>query len=187
MKYFSTMEELQHAVETCTRCALAKTRRNAVFGEGNPHARIMFVGEGPGEREDATGRPFVGPAGQLLDKMLHAIDLAREDVYIANIVKCRPPGNADPLPEYATTCLPFLREQVRAVQPRIIVCLGRIAMQYILKEQGIMRQHGKVFRRGNFIIIPTYHPSALLRNTALKRDAWEDFKTIRRLWEQCDG
>lgn len=169
----------------CQKCALAGTRRHVVFGEGSLHARLMFVGEGPGATEDATGRPFVGPAGQLLERMLGAIGLTRDEVYIANIVKCRPPGNADPRPEYAAACLPYLREQVRFVHPRVIVLLGRIAVQNLLKVQsGIGRIHGQIYNRKGFLFVPTYHPSALLRNPDLKKDAWEDFKVIRRLLEE---
>ncbi len=179
------LEEVKKKALNCTKCALAETRKNVVFGEGSLDARLMLIGEGPGATEDETGRPFVGPAGQLLDKMLKAIGLARNEVYIANIVKCRPPGNADPKPEYAAQCIGYLREQVRFVHPKIIVLLGRIAVQNLLKEQsGIGRIHGKVYERKGFIFIPTYHPSALLRNPELKRAAWEDFKIIRRLLEE---
>ena len=171
-----------------TKCALAQTRRHVVFGEGNLQAKLMLVGEGPGATEDETGRPFVGPAGQLLDKMLAAIDLKREDVYIANIVKCRPPGNADPRPEYAEQCIGYLREQVRFIHPRVLVLLGRIAVQNLLKIQsGIGRIHGQVYERKGFLFVPTYHPSALLRNPELKRAAWEDFKMIRRLLEETNA
>lgn len=173
---------IKEDVLSCEKCALSKTRTNAVFGEGTVHAKLMFVGEGPGADEDKTGRPFVGRAGVLLEKMINAIGLTRSEVYIANIVKCRPPHNADPLPEYANSCLPYLREQVKFIRPKIIVCLGRIAANYLLGEQvAISRVHGNVYRRGNFIIIPTYHPSALLRDESLKRAAWEDFKKIRDL------
>ncbi|MBQ4040925.1 MAG: uracil-DNA glycosylase [Oscillospiraceae bacterium] len=184
MKYFKDFSELENAVKNCGRCELARRRLNAVFGEGDENAKLMFIGEGPGQVEDETGRPFVGPAGQLLDKMIAAIGLKREEVYIANIVKCRPPHNADPKPEYAEKCMPFLREQVRHIQPKIIVLLGRIAMENILHEKGITRLHGTVYRRGGFIFVPTFHPSALLRDASLKRLAWEDLKKVRALLDE---
>jgi len=176
---------IKRDVESCQKCDLYKSRKNPVFGEGSVHASIMFVGEGPGATEDETGRPFVGRAGMLLEKMIGAIGLTREDVYIANVVKCRPPGNADPLPEYVSECMGYLREQVRFIRPKIIVCLGRIAAGYILgKPVAITRERGNVYERKGFYIIPTYHPSALLRNEGLKKDAWEDFKKIRDLDER---
>ncbi len=184
---YNSLEEVRQAALHCTECELSKTRQNVVFGEGNPKAKIIFIGEGPGANEDRTGRPFVGRAGQLLDKMLQAIELRREDVYIANIVKCRPPGNADPKPEYANKCIVYLREQVRYIHPKVLVLLGRIAVQHILKEQtGISRIHGNIYNKKGFLVIPTYHPAALLRNPALKKYAWEDFKTIRNILKGTD-
>ena len=183
---YRNFREVYEAAQNCQACALAQTRKNVVFGEGSAKSGLMLIGEGPGEWEDKTGRPFVGPAGQLLDKMIAAIDLKREDVYIANIVKCRPPYNADPRPEYAQACMGYLREQVRYVRPKVIVLLGRIACQNLLGEkQGITRLHGQIFRRKSFVLIPTYHPSALLRNPDLKRAAWEDFKIIKKVLEEC--
>ena len=185
---YENLGKVREEAMQSTKCALAQTRRHVVFGEGNLQAKLMLVGEGPGATEDETGRPFVGPAGQLLDKMLAAIDLKREDVYIANIVKCRPPGNADPRPEYAEQCIGYLREQVRFIHPRVLVLLGRIAVQNLLKIQsGIGRIHGQVYERKGFLFVPTYHPSALLRNPELKRAAWEDFKMIRRLLEETNA
>ena len=184
---YSSLREVYEAVSNCRKCALCDTRTNTVFGEGSLRAKLMFIGEGPGYQEDMQGRPFVGPAGQLLDKMIAAIGLSREEVYIANVVKCRPPGNADPRPEFAQACLPYLREQVRHIQPKVIVCLGRIAMQYVLKETaGITRMHGQVFQKKSFYIVPTFHPAALLRDESKKKLAWEDFKTIKHLLEQGD-
>jgi len=170
----------------CEKCELSNTRKNVVFGEGSLHAKLMLIGEGPGRVEDETGRPFVGPAGELLSKMIAAIDLKREEVYIANVVKCRPPENADPLPRYAQACLPWLREQVRFIRPKVIGCLGRIAATYVLKQEKpvISRIHGQVYREKGFCIVPTFHPAALLRDASLKRLAWEDFKTIRELLEE---
>ena len=185
---YESLGQVREEALCCRKCALADTRKHVVFGEGDLHAKLMFIGEGPGATEDETGRPFVGPAGQLLDKMLAAIDLRRDQVYIANIVKCRPPGNADPRPEYAEQCIGYLREQVRFIHPKVIVLLGRIAVQNLLKIQsGIGRIHGQVFERKGFLFVPTYHPSALLRAPELKRAAWEDFKTIRRLLEETDA
>lgn len=182
---YKSLDELRDTVSECRKCGLCETRKNTVFGEGAPDARVFFVGEGPGATEDETGRPFVGRAGQLLDKMLASIDLSRESVYIANIVKCRPPGNADPTPEWAETCLPYLREQVKLVKPKVIVCLGRIAMSHILKEtRGITRVHGEITERNGYYIMPMFHPSALLRNQSWKKDAWEDLKKLRDLLQE---
>lgn len=176
---YQSFLEIKRDVEQCERCALSQTRTHAVFGEGNVRADILFVGEGPGAVEDKTGRPFVGPAGMLLEKMLGAVGLSRKDVYIANVVKCRPPGNTDPRPEYAQACIGYLREQVRFIRPKIIVCLGRIAAGYILgRPVSITKERGHVHQIKNFYILPTYHPSALLRNERLKKEAWADFKKI---------
>jgi DNA polymerase len=140
----------------------------------------MLIGEGPGQAEDEQGLAFVGPAGQLLTRMLSAVGICREKVYIANIVKCRPPHNADPLPEYAECCLPFLRAQVAFIRPRLIVCLGKVPTRFLLHEEGSMGAlHGKMITKGKITFMPTYHPSALLHNEDLKRPAWEDFKKIR--------
>ena len=182
---YHNLGEVFNEVSCCTKCGLCKTRTNTVFGEGNLKAKLMFIGEGPGQREDEQGRPFVGPAGQLLDKMIGAIGMTREDVYICNVVKCRPPYNADPKPEYAEACIPYLREQVRFIRPKVIVCLGRIATQHVLQETaGITRIHGNVYKRKNFYIVPTFHPAALLRDVDKKRLAWEDFKVIRDLLKE---
>lgn len=173
-------EDLINAICRCKRCPLAATRINAVPGEGNKNARLMFVGEGPGRDEDLQGRPFVGKAGQLLDRMIEAIGLKREDVYIANIVKCRPPLNRVPEDEEAERCLPFLRRQVYLIRPDIIVCLGATALKHIAgKELRITPSRGMWFERKGFGIIATYHPAALLRDPDKKRQAWEDFKKIR--------
>lgn len=155
-------------------------RTNVVIGDGNRNADIMFIGEGPGQQEDLQGRPFVGPAGQLLDKMLKAIDLTREDVYIANIVKCRPPGNRDPHEDEQEACMNYLRYQLLLVRPKIIVCLGRIAAMAIIKPSfRITRERGSWIERKGYWITATYHPSALLRDEDKKRPAWEDFKAIK--------
>ena len=159
-------------------------------GEGAENPLVMVIGEGPGADEDRLGRPFVGKAGQLLDKMLVSISLSREkNAYIANIVKCRPPGNRDPLPEEAAACMPFLREQIDAVRPRAILVVGRIAAKNLLNtEEGIGRLRGRFFDYCGIPLMPTYHPSALLRNESLKRPAWEDLKAFReRLRELAPG
>ena len=175
-------EELEAAVAQCRRCGLCQRRKNAVPGEGNRAAEVMFIGEGPGQVEDETGRPFVGPAGQLLDKMLAAIDLRREDVYIANIVKCRPPGNRVPNDDEAEACIPYLREQFKLIRPKIIVCLGRTAAMHVIsRDIRITRQRGQWVRKAGVWILPTYHPSALLRDETnmKKREAWQDMKSLR--------
>jgi len=169
----------------CTACKLSATRTNAVPGEGAPRPLVMVIGEGPGADEDATGRPFVGKAGQLLDKMLASIGLYREsNCYIANVIKCRPPGNRDPQPDETAACASFLARQIQLLQPRFILCAGRIAAQTLLNTSTpIGKLRGKFidFKAGDTAIpfLPTYHPSALLRNEDLKRPAWEDLKLLR--------
>ena len=176
-----TWESLENSCHHCTRCALSKGRNRVVFGVGRRDAALMFVGEGPGYHEDMQGEPFVGAAGQLLDKMLAAIDLTRQDVYIANIVKCRPPGNRDPLPEERQACLPYLRGQYALIRPKIIVCLGRVAAQSLIDASfKITQQRGKWHERKGVAMVATYHPSALLRDNDKKRPAWEDFKAIKQ-------
>lgn len=173
-------ETLEGACLNCRKCRLWETRTNVVIGVGNRNADIMFVGEGPGQQEDLQGEPFVGPAGKLLDKMLASIGLDREKVYIANIVKCRPPGNRDPHDDEQEACMNYLRYQLMLVKPKIIVCLGRIAATAIIdKDFKITRQHGQWTERKGYWFIATYHPSALLRDESKKRPAWEDLKLIR--------
>ncbi len=182
------INELCSLVQGCRRCNLCDKRTKVVFGEGNPGARLMFIGEGPGHDEDVSGRPFVGKAGQLLTKMIEAIDLKRDDVYICNIVKCRPPQNRVPIEEEAEACLPFLRQQVAIIRPKIIVCLGATSAKYIIsKDIRITRDRGKWYEKGEFKIIATYHPSALLRDPDKKKAAWEDFKDIKRINEELDN
>lgn len=173
-------KELYKVCCKCQECRLGQTRTNMVFGEGNVRAKIMFVGEGPGRDEDLQGRPFVGRAGQLLTKMIEAIDLKREDVYIANIVKCRPPNNRVPLPDETEKCLPYLRNQFAIVRPKIVVCLGATAGSNIIsKDLRITRDRGKWIERKGIFLIATYHPAALLRDPDKKKEAWIDFKKIR--------
>lgn len=173
----------------CQKCSLGQTRTNLVFGIGNENAEVMFIGEGPGEQEDLQGEPFVGRSGQLLDKYLDAIDLDRhKNIYIGNIVKCRPPKNRDPLPEEQDACMPWLKAQTRLIRPKIIVCLGRVAaMKLISPDFKVTRQHGQFFEKNGFYMMGTFHPSALLRNPAQKPDAFEDFIALReKIIEVCN-
>ena len=172
--------ELEEKCRACRGCSLAETRTNCVFGVGDRDARLMFVGEAPGEQEDLQGIPFVGRAGQLLDRYLFAVDIKREDVYIANILKCRPPHNRDPLPAEEDACIGFLREQVRLIRPRVIVCLGRIAaMRLISPDFKITRDHGTWYERGGYLMTAVYHPAALLRDPRKKDDMLADMKKIK--------
>ena len=177
-------KELYEGIDGCTKCRLCEKRSNIVIGEGDPKAAIMFIGEGPGREEDETGRPFVGAAGRLLDKMIGAIDLKREEVYIANIVKCRPPGNRTPELSEAEACLPYLRAQFALIRPKIIVCLGATAARYIYDENvRITRDRGCWKQSKGVWILPTYHPAALLRDESKKREAWEDMKKLRQKYD----
>lgn len=178
---YTSMGELRAACADCERCRLASGRTNLVFGVGDPHAQVLFVGEGPGYQEDLQGEPFVGPSGQLLDKYLKAIGLDREHgVYIANIVKCRPPQNRDPQPDEQDLCIEWLREQVRVLRPKVIVCLGRIAAQRLLSPDfRVTREHGQFVERKGILMMGTFHPAALLRNPAQKADAFDDFLALR--------
>ena len=181
-------ETLEKYCFSCKRCSLAENRHNVVIGDGNKTARIMLIGEGPGEQEDLQGKAFVGPAGKLLDKMLLSIGLDRNSVYIANIVKCRPPYNRDPKQEEADMCLPLLREQVKLLKPKIIVCLGRIAAQQIIKPDfRITKEHGIWVERNGYYLIATYHPSALLRDPSKKRDAYNDLLEIQKKLKEIDS
>lgn len=164
----------------CRRCELCRTRHNLVFGVGNEKTDIMFIGEGPGEQEDLKGEPFVGPAGQLLDVMLQLIGLDRTKIYIANIIKCRPPSNRDPKPEERAACSEWLNRQIALIDPKIVVCLGRIAAISLIDEEfRITREHGKWFEIGGRKYLATYHPSALLRDIYKRPDAFSDFRKIR--------
>src|SRR5262249_37785796 len=178
-----TLEDIRRDLGDCRRCKLAPTRTNIVFGEGNPKAELMIVGEGPGADEDATGRPFVGRAGQLLTKMIEAIGLKREDVYIANVVKSRPPGNRNPESDEVKACIPFLFRQIAAIHPKLIVALGNPSMQALLDTKiGITKMRGQLQdypRVPGIKVIPTFHPAYLLRSPDKKREAWEDLKKVR--------
>jgi len=181
-------EELQAYVRECHACPLRSGARCTVLGEGDPRAGIMFIGEGPGGEEDKQGRPFVGPAGILLTRMIEAIGLTREQVYIANIVKCRPPGNRAPTPEEAACCLPYLRAQVALVRPKIIVLLGSTAGRYTLSPDfRVTKDRGVWVERKGVWMIGTYHPSALLRDESYKPAAWQDFKAVRDKWREIRG
>ena len=173
----------------CERCKLHRLgRRQIVFGVGNPSARLMFVGEAPGRDEDEKGIPFVGRAGQLLTRMIEAMGYRREDVYIANVIKCRPPENRNPQPDEVASCEPFLFRQVEAIRPAVIVALGTFAAQALLKTQdSISRLRGRVFTYGGACLVPTFHPAYLLRSPERKRDAWEDLKRAKALLEQEGG
>lgn len=182
----TTLEQLKDTCLNCEKCALAETRQHVVFGVGAPDAEILFIGEGPGANEDKEGLPFVGAAGKLLDLMLDAIGLSREkNVYIANIVKCRPPQNRDPAPEEQEACIGWLKAQVSILRPKIIVCLGRIAACRIIDPDfRVTRQHGQFVERKGVYMMGTFHPAALLRNQNQKPDAFADFLALRDLIPQ---
>lgn len=171
---------LEEKCAACRKCPLCETRTNVVFGTGNRHADLMFVGEAPGEQEDLSGTPFVGRAGQLLDKYLYAVDIRREDVYIANILKCRPPKNRDPQPDEEDACIDYLREQVRLIRPKVIVCLGRIAaMRLIRPDYKITKEHGTWVEKGGFAMTAVFHPAALLRDPRRKEEMLADMQSVK--------
>ncbi len=175
------LEEVRSELGDCRRCKLHRTRRMIVFGEGNEKSRLMLIGEGPGNDEDVQGRPFVGKAGQLLTKILQSIDIEREEVYIANIIKCRPPQNRNPEPDEIENCYPFLLKQIQAIRPRIICALGTFSAQTLLKtDVKITALRGKVYDFSGIQLFPTYHPAYLLRNPEKKREVWEDMKQIAK-------
>jgi uracil-DNA glycosylase family 4 len=170
---------IREAIGDCTRCKLHSGRTNVVFGVGNPEAALMFVGEGPGADEDEQGEPFVGRAGQLLTQIIKAMGFAREDVYIANVVKCRPPNNRNPEPDEIAQCRPFLQSQIASIKPKVIVALGKFAAQTLLAtETPISRLRGHFHEMGDAVVMPTFHPSYLLRTPAAKREVWEDMKMV---------
>ncbi|MDH4184811.1 MAG: uracil-DNA glycosylase [Nitrospinota bacterium] len=174
-----TLEDIRAEVEKCRKCALAKTRTNTVFGVGNPKAELMFIGEGPGAEEDAQGEPFVGRAGKLLNDMIGAMGLSRGQVYIANIVKCRPPGNRDPLPEEAEKCMPYLTRQLKAIKPEYICALGAVPSKNLLNsEDTIGKLRGRFHDYQGINLLATYHPSYLLRNPSAKGESWKDLKLL---------
>lgn len=176
-----TLEDIRAHLGDCQRCKLCRSRTRIVFGAGNPQARLMFIGEGPGHEEDRAGEPFVGAAGQLLNRIIDAIRLNRQDVYIANVVKCRPPGNRLPEPEEIATCSPFLRRQIRAIRPWFLCTLGSCAAQTLLNTQeAVSRLRGRFFDYGGIRVLPTFHPAYLLRNPEKKREVWADMKLLMK-------
>ena len=183
------MDKLQRECLSCRDCPLSQGRHNVVFGVGDPESELMFIGEGPGEQEDLQGEPFVGPAGKLLDDMLEMIDLDRSRVYIANIVKCRPPHNRDPLNIEQDACREWLDRQIALVEPKLIVCLGRIAAMAMIKPDfRITAEHGRWFERGGRRLMATYHPSALLRDPARRPEAFMDLRELRKeIRAVCDS
>jgi len=181
-------ETLKTECMDCRRCPLCETRTNLVFGVGDPQSEVLFIGEGPGEQEDLRGEPFVGRSGKLLDDMLAMIGLERSQIYIANIVKCRPPKNRDPLPEEEDACIGWLERQIALMQPKLIVCLGRIAAKRMIdKNFGITKQHGIWYDRGETMIMATFHPAALLRDPRKRPEAFDDFESLRHfIGERCE-
>lgn len=174
-------EALRQEVMTCTKCPLHSTRKNVVFGVGNTKAELMFVGEGPGADEDEQGIPFVGRAGQLLTKMIEAMGLSREKVYIANIVKCRPPENRNPFENESMTCIPYLYRQIEYIKPKYIICLGSVATQNLLRTNvGITKLRGEFVDLNGIKVMPTYHPAYLLRNPNMKKPCWEDLQKVMK-------
>ena len=179
----NTLDKLQKQARECHLCQLSKSRTNVVFGEGNTNADIMFVGEAPGSNEDASGKPFIGRSGELLTKMIENVLLiGRDDVYITNIVKCRPRDNADPTPTQAHTCQPYLLKQIELIKPKLIVALGATAYHYLTgDETNISKVRGTIHKQDGYTLIPTYHPSYLLRNPSAKKEVFEDLKMIKEL------
>jgi len=176
-----SLEDIRAHLGDCQRCKLCRSRTNIVFGTGSPRARLMFVGEGPGQEEDRAGEPFVGAAGQLLNRIIDAIALRRQDIYIANVVKCRPPGNRLPEPDEIATCSPFLRRQIAAIRPLFICTLGSCAAQTLLKtSEAVSRLRGRFFDYEGIRVLPTFHPAYLLRNPEKKREVWEDMKLLMK-------
>lgn len=187
-KKTGNLSELKNLICECTKCALSKTRNKFVFGSGNPNADVMIVGEGPGAEEDAQGLPFVGRAGKLLTDILKAINFERGEVYIANIIKCRPPKNRVPLPGEIEMCLPYLKKQIDLIKPKFILCGGLTASQSLLmKKESLTNMRGKVFGLENRKVMVTYHPAALLRNPNLKRGCWEDVQKFRKLYDESNS
>jgi uracil-DNA glycosylase family 4 len=183
----SQLTQLYEEISGCQRCVLAQSRKNAVPGDGPQDAQIMFIGEGPGFHEDQQGRPFVGAAGKFLDELLEGIGLGREDVYICNVVKCRPPGNRDPLPEEIEACKPFLEKQIEAISPRMIVTLGRFSMERYFPGAKISQIHGQPRRIGGIIYYPMYHPAAALHQPKWRQVIKDDMSKIPQLLAQADS
>ena len=183
-----SLDELRAQCLNCKKCGLCETRNNVVFGMGNPNAKVLFIGEGPGENEDLQGKPFVGRGGMLLDKMLSVVDLSREkNIYIANMVKCRPPQNRDPSEEEVASCRQWLQEQIRLIDPKIIVCLGRVsAIRFIDPNFKVTKEHGQFIEKDGRLVMGTFHPAAILRNPNQKPAAMEDFFALQeKIKELC--
>lgn len=177
-----TLDSLENQYSNCTKCPLSESRNHFVYGEGNPHAKVMLIGEGPGAKEDATGKVFIGPAGELLTKMLGAININREDIYITNIVKCRPPQNRDPFPAEKEVCLPYLLEQIELIKPKVLILLGKVAASTLLKDHEgttLNSFRNKEFYFHKIRTFVTYHPAALLHNAEYKLPAWHDLQHIQ--------
>jgi DNA polymerase len=183
-----TLEAIRADLGECVRCKLCRSRTRIVFGQGSPQARLLFVGEGPGQEEDLAGEPFVGAAGQLLTRIIEAIRLKRPEVYIANVVKCRPPGNRTPEPDEIATCAPFLRRQIAAIRPLFICTLGSCAAQTLLGTTApISRLRGRMYDYDGLRLLPTFHPAYLLRNPEKKREVWEDMKRLMKEFPYADA
>jgi DNA polymerase len=183
-----TLDEVYDLIKDCTKCSLGETRNKFVFGSGNPNADVMLIGEAPGAEEDKQGLPFVGRAGKLLTDILKAINFSREDVYIANILKCRPPNNRDPKPDEIETCRPHLNKQMDLIKPKVILCLGKVAANSLLnKRESLSNFRGNVYEYNNTKVMVTYHPAALLRNPQWKRRCWEDVQQFRKLYDKLTG
>ena len=179
-----TLDIVREELGECTRCSLCTSRKNIVFGKGNPHASLVFVGEAPGGDEDVAGEPFVGEAGQLLTRIIQSIKLRREDVYICNVIKCRPPKNRDPKPVEIEACFPFLKKQLEVIRPRFICALGKFAAQTLLgTTERISKLRGKIYEFNHIKVVPTFHPASLLRNPEWKREVWQDMQLIQKLLE----
>jgi uracil-DNA glycosylase len=184
----TSLAELDQQICACLKCPLGHTRLNFVFGVGNPKAKVMFIGEAPGAEEDAQGLPFVGRAGQLLNKIIQAVEMKRDDVYICNILKCRPPNNREPLPSEMELCTPYLSRQVELIKPQFIICLGRTSAQWLLQtHESLNALRGKIHQYQGTKLIVTYHPAALLRNPNWKRPAWDDMKMFKKLFDEMNS
>src|ERR1035437_4303327 len=180
-----SLEELNSLICNCMKCQLGDTRKNFVFGTGNPNAEVLILGEGPGAEEDEQGLPFVGRAGKLLNDILKAIKFERDDVYIANVVKCRPPGNRTPYPEEMDCCMPYLKKQIELINPKLILCVGLTAAQGLLKKkEALGKMRGQIFEFDGRKVMVAYHPAALLRNPGWKRGCWEDVQAFRKLYDE---
>lgn len=184
---YETWEELEEAIKDCHKCKLCNRRKNIVFGSGNKNATVMLIGEGPGADEDTQGEPFVGKAGKLMDRALEALEMNKKEMYITNVVKCRPPQNRNPEEDEVTACMDYLRNQVILVKPKIIVLLGSVALKNILGEEyGITNTRGKWIEKKEIWYIPTFHPAALLRDDTKKIDFWKDLKLVKEKWKEIN-